>query len=338
MNKSSLRDTIAQEFVKALSEDQLPWQSMWASQRAYNATTGKNYTGINAMWLSYQAMEKGYTDPRWCTFKQAKDKGWHVKKDEKATSVEFWSLYDTKTRRAISFDDAEKILKDDPEREKDLTFISKKACVFNAEQISGIPKLQQSAEVDIAAIRGQRDTLIKNMGLTFHEGGNQAFYRPADDSITMPPDTAFRNDYAYVSTFLHECSHASGHESRLNRDMSGSFGTESYAKEELRAEIASAFTSQALGFGAEGAGLSNAMDNHKAYIQSWAKAIKDAPNELFAAIKDAEKISDYLIEKGEFKLPERAAEVEQPDLDEQIEGARAVEKQEIQQKTPEWSR
>ena len=338
MNNSSLRDTIAQEFVKSLNENQLPWQSMWASQRAYNATTGKNYTGINAMWLSYQALKKGYTDPRWCTFKQAKDKGWHVKKDEKSTSVEFWSLYDTKTRKAISMDEAEKILQADPEREKDLSFISKKACVFNAEQISGIPQLQQTTEVDIAAIRAQRDTLIKNMGLSFHEGGNQAFYRPSDDSITMPPDKTFKDDYGYMSTLLHECGHATGHESRLNRDLSGRFGSESYAKEELRAEIASAFTSQALGFGAQGADLGAAMDNHKAYVQSWVKAIQDSPKELFAAIKDAEKISDYLIEKGEFKLPEKAAEIEQPALEEQIEGARTVEQQKIHQKTPEWSR
>lgn len=338
MAQDGLRGVIADEFVKALSEDKLPWRAMWNSQRPYNVTTEKDYRGVNAMWLSFKAGQMGYTDPRWCTFKQAMDKGWHVKKGEKATSIEFWSLYDTKTRKTLSFDDAEKILRDDPEREKDLTFISKKACVFNAEQISGIPKLQQSAEVDIAAIRGQRDILIKNMGLTFHEGGDQAFYRPSDDSITMPPDTAFRNDYGYMSTLLHECSHATSHPTRLDRPIGGMFGSESYAKEELRAEIASAFTSQALGFGAQSADVSAAMENHKAYIQSWAKAIKDAPNELFAAIKDAEKISDYLIEKGEFKLPERAAEIEPPALDEQIESARAVEKQELPKKTPVWSR
>lgn len=336
---NSLRDKIAEEFVQALSENQLPWRSMWASQRAYNPTTEKNYRGVNAMWLSYQAMAKGYTDPRWCTFKQAADKGWHVKKGEKGTSVEFWSVYDTKTRKALSLDEADKLVREDPARKDDLRIMEKHYTVFNAQQINGIPQLApQNTEVDITAIRAQRDTLIKNMGLAFHEGGDQAFYRPSDDSITMPPDKAFKDDYGYMSTLLHECGHATGHESRLNRDLSGRFGSESYAKEELRAEIASAFTSQALGFGAEGAGLSNAMDNHKAYIQSWAKAIQDSPKELFAAIKDAEKIADYLIEKGEFELPERAAEIEPPALDDQIESARAVEKQEIRPKTPEWSR
>ena len=138
------------------------------------------------------------------------------------------------------------------------------------------------------------------MGLDFHEGGTEAYYRPSSDSITMPPDTYFKDDYGYMSTFLHECGHATGHESRLNRDLTGRFGSPEYAKEELRAEIASAFTAQDLGFGVSPDGLTLALDNHKAYIQSWISVIEDQPNELFAAIKDAEKISDYLLEKGEF--------------------------------------
>lgn len=317
----NLRDRIAEEFVKALTEDQLPWESMWVSQRAYNPISEKNYRGVNAVWLSYQASERGFSDPRWCTFKQAADKGWHVKKGEKGTCVEFWSVYDSKTRKAVSLSEADSIVRSDPDRKEDLRIMAKHYTVFNAQQIEGIPELQQDAQVDITAVRGQRDVLIKNMALGFHEGGDQAFYRPSEDSVTMPPESAFKDDYGYMSVFLHECGHATGHESRLNRPLGGTFGSESYAKEELRAEIASAFTSQALGFGAQSADARAAMENHKAYVQSWAKAIKDAPNELFAAIKDAEKISDYLIEKGEFKLPERVAVIEQPDLEEQIKDA-----------------
>lgn len=341
MAKDGLRDVIAQEFVKALSEDKIPWNSMWASQRAYNVTTGKNYKGVNAMWLSYVAGEKGYTDPRWCTFKQAADKGWHVKKGEKSTVVEYWSAYDKKERKKLSFAEAEKLIRDDPAREVDITVFAKSACVFNAAQIDGIPQLEQPAQIDIATVRGQRDTLLQNMGVEFHEGGDQAYYSPSEDAITMPIAGAFENDYAYMSTLLHEAGHATGHESRFNRPMGGGFGSEMYAKEELRAEIASAFTAQALGFGAEQAQLSASMDNHKAYIQSWAKAIKDAPKELFAAIKDAEKISDYLIEKGEFDRVERAAEIEPPALDDQIKGATAPERPErpeSRQKMAEWSR
>lgn len=308
--KNNLRETIAQEFVKALSENQLPWESMWLSQRAYNATSGTVYRGVNALWLAFNSEIMGYTDPRWCTFKQAKDEGWNVRKGEKGTQVEFWSVYDFKTHKTVSFAEMDKIIAGNPDRKDDMRILAKHYTVFNAAQIDGIPELEAvSAEVDIASIRAQRDVLLRNMGLTFHEGGDQAYYRPSDDSLTMPPDTAFKDDYGYMSVLLHECGHATGHESRFNRDLSGRFGSESYAKEELRAEIASAFTSQALGFKANEAKKTAALENHKAYIQSWAKAIQDAPNELFAAIKDAEKISDYLIEKGEFERVQRAREI-----------------------------
>jgi len=104
-----------------------------------------------------------------------------------------------------------------------------------------------------------------------------------------------------MATLLHEAGHATGHISRLNRDMTGVFGSPEYAKEELRAEIASAFTAQELGLDYK---QNEHMENHEAYVQNWIDVLENEPNELFAAIKDAEKISDYLIEKGEFGLEE----------------------------------
>ena len=321
MSKNGLREIMADSFVKALDEDRLPWRSMWSADRAYNATTDKDYRGLNAMWLSYVAGEKGYTDPRWCTFQQAKEHGWHIKKGEKGSVVEFWSTYDTLTKKTITLSEAEEICRKDPNRKDDMKNISKSYYVFNAQQIEGIPQLaKQESVVDVVAIRGQRDVLLENMHLTFYEGGNRAYYNPTKDSVTMPESTTFENDYAYMATFLHECSHASSHESRLNRPVgAGGFGSSNYAKEELRAEIASAFTAQALGFGAQGAELSAHMQNHKAYVQSWIQAIRDKPSELFAAIKDAEKISDYLLEKGEFQLQaKREVEMANPEVEKQV--------------------
>lgn len=309
---NSVRDALAKKFVQALNENQLPWRQMWESQRAYNAYTGKDYHGVNAVWLSVQAGEKGYTDPRWMTYNQANEHGWSIKKGEKGTKVEYWSMYDTVTRQTLTQAEAEKIIKENAEREKDMYMMAKRYTVFNAEQIRGIPPLQQQEKVDMVTIGAQRDTLLKNMGVELHEGGNKAFYRPGDDSITMPASYAFRDDYGYMSTFLHEAGHATGHESRLNRNMGTGYGSESYAKEELRAEIASAFTAQALGMHGDDSdpAMQAHMANHQAYVQSWAKAIKDAPHELLQAIKDAEKISDYLIEKGEFQRVQRARPME----------------------------
>lgn len=310
MMLSKVREKIAEQFIAALQEDELPWHAMWHTSRPINAITGKKYKGVNTFYLSLVSEAMGYKDHRWCTFKQAQGKGWHVKKGEHASPVEYWRLYDKVQKKYIEWSDASRIIAAAPEREADIILTCKTYLVFNGDQIEGIPELNISSAVDIEAVRAQRDVLLKNMDLDFHEGGTEAFYRPSTDSITMPPDTFFVDDYGYMSTFLHECGHATGHESRLKRNISNFFGTPEYAKEELRAEIASAFTAQALGFGSNAEDLSGALDNHKAYIQSWIKAIEDQPNELFAAIKDAEEISDYLLEKGEF-FKEKEAELDE---------------------------
>ncbi len=325
MNLNKVREELANAFLSSLKEDRLPWHAMWFTAVPENAVTGVRYRGINSFWLSFVAQDKGYVDPRWCTFKQAEKLGWHVKKGEKSTPIEFWSLYDKVQKKYIERSEAERIIKKDPDREKDMVLSSRTYCVFNGEQIEGIPELTFKSDVDINAVRSKRDTLLTNMGLKFTEGGGEAYYSPHSDRINMPLEKTFVDTYGYMSTFLHECGHATGHSSRLDRDLSGFFGDTSYAKEELRAEIASAFTSQALGFGGGANALTSVLDNHKAYIQSWIKDIEDKPNELFAAIKDAETISDYLLEKGEF-LKDLAREAE-PDhapatLDELIANAK----------------
>lgn len=341
MKQNKLREQIADQFIAALQEEQLPWRAMWITKRPMNIISGKNYRGINSFWLSFVADMKGYQDHRWVTFKQAESKGWHVRKGEKATHIEYWRLYDKLQKKYIEQSEANQIIKLNPDRADDIVLSCRNYAVFNADQVDGIPELKHETTVDIDEIRDKRDTLLRNMALGFHEGGNQAYYRPSDDSITMPPASDFKDNYGYMSVFLHEAGHATGHESRLNRDMTGTFGSDSYAKEELRAEIASAFTSQALGLGHADEDLSSDLDNHKAYIQSWIDVIKDKPNELFAAIKDAEKISDYLLEKGEFlqELEHEAVHetsVQKPiSLEEKIKDAERVCAQQIPAAKPQ---
>ena len=181
--------------------------------------------------------------------------------------------------------------------------------VFNAAQIEGIPELViEHHNLDEDMLMEKRDKLIAAMNLQFKSGEEAAFYRPSEDCIHMPDIDRFRNEYSYMATFLHEASHATGHKSRLNRDLTGAFGSQEYAKEELRAEISSAFTSQALGLSQSDM---EHMENHKAYIQNWIAALEQNPNELFAAIKEAGKISDYLLEKGDFLTVQKKQEQRQ---------------------------
>lgn len=299
---SKVREDLAQTFLAALNQGQLPWRKCWSQALPVNAVTGKTYRGINTLVLSYYGDRRGYTDTRWCTYNQAQDKGWQVRKGSKGVRVEYWACFDTKEKKLLSWDDVRQKLKLDPDYEKHLQLRCRTYTVFNGEQIDGIPEPEQQPSTDIGTLRKKRDTLIRNMGIGYEEHGVQAYYTPSMDTVTLPPEATFDDTYSYMATFLHECGHATGHESRLNRDLSGGFGSESYAREELRAEIASAFTAQSLGLQLTDEQLQYQTEHHAAYIQNWANILKDAPEELFRAIKDAEAISDYLIAQGDFHI------------------------------------
>lgn len=308
MELNKFRQEMADKFIAALKEDRIPWHQEWTSVgRPMNAITEQPYHGSNAFWLSYTAMERNYNDPRWCTFKQAVNNGWQIKKGEKGTRVEFFSFYDKLLKKNITSLEAEKIrIQNLDEYNERIRLVSQTYTVFNGSQIIGIPEYIPEADRNILNaddLISCRDTLIKNMEVGFYELWNDAFhvgarasYSPSMDIICMPEISSFESDYGYMSTFLHEAAHATGAKSRLDRDLTGSFGSKEYAVEELRAEIASAFTAQLTGIPYE---QSEFMENHKAYVQSWISVLENNPNELFRAIKDAEKISDYLIEKGE---------------------------------------
>ena len=305
MKLNRMREEMINSFIDCLKKDTIPWHRSWsATERPYNAVTNTAYHGANSLWLSYNQFAREFEDPRWCTFKQAQTQGWKIKPGSKGTRVEFWSLYDTEEKRKLTQREA-KQLSDEltlEEFKNRVKPISNVYTVFNGEQIDGIPKYEEKTyELNTEELLQKRDTLLKNMNVDFSEGGDKAFYNPSRDRITLPEMNKFETEYDYMATLLHEAGHATGHISRLNRDMTGVFGSPEYAKEELRAEIASAFTAQELGLDYK---QNEHMENHEAYVQNWIDVLENEPNELFAAIKDAEKISDYLIEKGEFGLEE----------------------------------
>ena len=298
---TKMREEMVREFIKCLSEETIPWHMAWSTDRPVNAVTNTRYRGINKMWLSFIQKMEGWEDPRWCTFKQASNKGWKIIKGSKGTPVEFWSLYDTQKKKKISYAEARELEENltPEEYDKRIRLVSRVYSVFNAEQIDGISKYEaKKYDLDTERIMHIRDNLINNMNVGYSEEGDKAFYNPKHDRIVIPEMDRFETEYDYMATLLHEAGHATGHISRLNRQIANMFGSPEYAKEELRAEISSAFTAQAVGITYE---QNSHMENHKAYIQSWISALKNNPNELFLAIKDAEKISDYLIEKAEIE-------------------------------------
>ena len=165
---TKMREEMVREFIKCLSEETIPWHMAWSTDRPVNAVTNTRYRGINKMWLSFIQKMEGWEDPRWCTFKQASNKGWKIIKGSKGTPVEFWSLYDTQEKKKISYAEARELEENltPEEYDKRIRLVSRVYSVFNAEQIDGISKYEaKKYDLDTERIMHIRDNLINNMNV-----------------------------------------------------------------------------------------------------------------------------------------------------------------------------
>jgi len=278
---------ISERLIQQLETGTAPWQKPWepGTQRLpYNPATGNRYKGSNAVWLAIQ----GRSDPRWMTFKQARSINAQVARDEKGTLIEYWKFREQRPKRDANgkpvFDSDGKKIIVNVELAKPKVF---SAVVFNAEQIKGLPPLEIK---EPAWDRHQRaDTILASSNATIkHDQIDDAYYLPTTDTIHLPDKAQFKSADGYYAAALHELGHWTGHESRLDRDIQHPFGSEGYAKEELRAEISSMMVGEALEIGHD-------PGQHAAYVKSWIKALKEDPKEILRAARDAEKIRDQVL-------------------------------------------
>lgn len=288
--KQEYAEQVAAKIIEQLQQGTAPWQKPWQAgelRLPYNPTTGKEYRGMNTLWLHMQ----GHSDPRWMTYNQAAGEDAQVRKGEKGTHIVYWKFSDEKK---LTDDQGKPII--DPETGKQKTINvqlerprSFTAVVFNASQIDGLPPLEARAVGPEPERHARAETILTNSGAKiFHEAGDRAFYRPSTDSITLPERQQFPTADNYYATALHEVGHWTGHPSRLDRDLSHPFGSEGYAREELRAEIASLMIGERLDIGHD-------PGQHAAYVGSWIKKLQEDPKEIFRAAADAERISAFVM-------------------------------------------
>ncbi len=286
----NVRDQVTQRIIEALEAGTPPWRKGWdAMESHFNASTDKPYQGINQILLGMS----GFSDPRWLTLKQANamksdehPEGLRIKKGEKATMIV--RMIEVPRGSKDDTADADVVAEDQKTR-----LVMKAFWVFNGSQIEGMQPLpsRQREVLPIEAVERMMQGL-KADGMSLLHGGDKACYVPKLDTIKMPERGAFHSSEDYHATLLHEAAHATGAKKRLDRF--GLFGNlsnaDAYAREELRAELASAMLGAELGI-PQG---EYHIENHAAYLASWLQALKNDKNEIFKAASAAQKISDWL--------------------------------------------
>jgi len=284
--KLDVYSRVTNKIIADLERGNLTWLQPWQAGHKAGPVSrplragGKPYRGMNVLMLWAAAMEKGYTSPLWMTYKQAAELGGQVRKGEKGSLVVYADTF-TKTGTDEKGADVE----------TKIPFM-KGYTVFNAEQIDGLPGHFYASEVvnnsDIKPLDAV-ERFFASTKITIQHGGSSAFYSPARDIVQMPDLQTFRDRESYYATLAHETTHATRHESRLDRDLGRKrFGDAGYAMEELTAEIGAAFLCADLGITPE------TRDDHAAYIQSWLKVLKDDKRAIFTAASHAQKAADFL--------------------------------------------
>ena len=286
-DRASLYDEITGKIISELEAGRVPWVQPWGTAAAKaplamprNAATGRHYSGINVLILWGAVIEHGFPGQSWLTFRQALALGGNVRKGERGTTVVYADRFvpDDEKRRAI----------ETGEEAQAIPFL-KRFTVFNAAQCENLPY-----DIAIVApppppgmIEPKVEALIRATRIDFRIGGSRAFYVPALDYVQVPPPAAYFEPINWHRTALHELGHATGHSSRLGRDMTGGFGTKKYAFEELIAEMNAAFCCASLGI--------VPTVRHADYIGSWLEVLREDNRAIVRSASQASKAADWLL-------------------------------------------
>jgi len=280
-HQPTIYQRITDQIVAAIEAGADDWIMPWHTDgtditQPINAASGKAYRGVNviALWATAQAC--GYTGARWATYRQWQELGAQVRKGEKSAPVVFWKIFDKDEEQT-----------EEPNENDRRRFMARGYSVFNASQVDGYEAptavtLPPSVRIEHA------EDFFSSLGVDICHGGNRAYFQPSTDHIQMPPFEAFRDAVSYYATLSHEATHWTGVKSRLDRDLSGRFGSESYAAEELVAELGAAFLCGSLGLANE------PRPDHAAYVASWLKVLRSDNRAIFTAAAKAQQAADHL--------------------------------------------
>jgi antirestriction protein ArdC len=264
---------------------------LWSRESALglprNAATGKSYSGINILILWGHLFDEGFASQSWLTFRQAISLGGTVRKGEHGITVCYADKFIPKRDQNADADGGDSSSPD--ERDGEAVPFLRRYTVFNVAQCDNLPDHCFAP----APVLPQREVVPRAEALAtatladIRTGGAHAFYRPSDDVVQIPPQPASFDQINYYRTLFHELGHWSGHPSRLNRDLTGCFGSKAYANEELVAEITAAFVCAALSI--------KPTVRHADYLGNWLNVLREDNRAIFRAASKASKAADFLL-------------------------------------------
>ena len=293
-------EKLCSELVQLLEAGVNPWRRDWASSgqqgQHRNLLTGACYRGSNPAVLEMYSACRGFALPLWLGGAQAKAKGWFPRKGSKGCYV----LRPQLNKRELEDENGKPLLGPDGTPSVAAWVSYKPACVFNvADLVGGDDASQQALEAAIAAARAgvvitpeperlqAAEAALGAWPVPTTWAGDRACYSPAGDRISMPERASFANAAGLYATWAHEQAHSTGHSSRLARDLSGTFGSTTYAREELVAELAAFLICNRLQIASD-------AQNHAAYLGHWAGVLKEGHKVLFKVLSDATKASNAI--------------------------------------------
>lgn len=284
-HRPSLYVEVTDRMLREMEQGRFPWVRPWKSSNAAlgmprSAATRKFYSGVNVLILWLEVMERGYAAQEWLTLRQANELGGQVKKSERGTIVCYADSFIPKAERERAKEQG-----DDPNR---VPFL-KRFTVFNVEQCQGLPGhiVPPPRPVPVEHLHPEAESLIAATRADIREGGGEAFYHQAGDFIRLPPRGDFITPADYFCTALHELGHWTAHPSRLDRDLRHRYGSTAYAREELIAELTSAFLCAHLNIVPK--------VRHADYLARWLDVMKEDARAIFHAASQASKASDFLL-------------------------------------------
>ncbi|HEY5712614.1 MAG TPA: zincin-like metallopeptidase domain-containing protein [Allosphingosinicella sp.] len=286
VGRPSPAETITAAIVERLEAGTRPWVQQWtgASVSRPLRACGTPYQGINVLWLWMAAEAAGHASPFWMTYRQSRVLGGQVRKGERGTVAIFYRAY--RQEEAGEAEESE---------DRRTRRVLKSFTVFNACQIDGLPDrfFPEPRPLPPPTARDHAlDRFFAAVPATIRHWAAKAYYSPVLDQVTMPEPGLFRDLDHYRATLAHELSHWTGHESRLARQMSGRFGSEAYAMEELVAELSSAILGAELGLPVDH------LDHHASYLASWLKVLKADSRAIFTVATKAEEAASLLLRLG----------------------------------------